>query len=146
MKKQLNRSIAFIIALVFVSFIHKFSLAFPNEPDGFGNIRWGIGIAELKDLNYIGSRGDRGEAKIFRRNNDIKSLGGAEIDSIEYEFFKDRFVSVTLRVKDLDNFVKLKNFLFEKHGRGEELIKGLRQFLWDGDKTIMLLISKQEIS
>jgi len=140
--------LCFIAIIAFTSLlsIHKYGIAFPSEPDGFNGIKWGTEIGVLKGMTNIEKKGIPKEIRVFKRDNDIKSFGGAEIDSIDYEFFKDRFVSVTLKVKDLRNFIILKKFLFKKYGRGEEMVKGLERFFWDGDKTIMVLISNQEIS
>ncbi|HON86532.1 MAG TPA: hypothetical protein PK864_10995 [Syntrophorhabdaceae bacterium] len=147
MTEKVSR-LRFTALIIFTSllFIYKYGLAFPNEPDGFNNIKWGTHIGSLKEMISVERKGNGKDTSVFKRKNDIKSFGGAQIDSIEYEFFHDRFVSVTLKVKDLRNFIILKKFLFKKHGRPEEMVKGLERFFWDGDKTIITLISNQEIS
>jgi len=120
--------------------------AFKKEPHGFRDIKWGTEINTLKNFRFQYSKGQNDATKVYVMDNDIKSFGGAELDRIEYEFYNGRFVSVSLKVKDLFNFIILKRFCFKEFGMGTELIKGLEQYFWVGDKSIILLISKQEIN
>ncbi|MCX8110734.1 MAG: hypothetical protein N3D15_05750 [Syntrophorhabdaceae bacterium] len=144
--KVSSRSIIISIALLLILLIHGTGNAFKNEPDGFRSIIWGTEIEKVKNMRYLYSKGTDNESRFYKIDSDIRLFGGAEIDSIEYEFYKGRFVSVILKVKDLGNFSILKSFLFKKHGIGKEPVKGLEAFYWAGDKTIMSLILKQEIS
>lgn len=121
-------------------------IAFKNEPEGFRHIKWGTNINSLKNFIFQYSKDKNDAIKVYVMDKDIMSFGGAELDRIEYEFYNGRFVSVSLKVKDLCNFIILKRFCFRKFGMGTELIKGLEQYFWVGNKSIILLISKQEIN
>ena len=68
------------------------------------------------------------------------------LNRIEYDFFRGRFVSVKLKIKDLYNFVILKNFLFKEYGPKEPFSDIVERYVWNGDKSKMVLYSNYEIS
>ncbi len=138
--------LANFLMLVTTLLFYSQGFAFTNEPDGFKEIKWGTHISKLKNLKYIYSKGVIGDIKVYKMDNDMRSFGGAEIDKIEYEFYKERFVSVSLKVKDLYNFIKLKKYCFKEFGMGKEIVKELEQYYWIGKKVIVTLISKHDIS
>ncbi len=144
--RRARHYLAAICFLTIILLFFKPSCAFMNEPYGFSGIKWGSEINKFKNLKFQYSKGVNNEIKVYVMDNDIRSFGGAEIDRIEYEFYNGKFVSVTLKVKDLCNFITLKKYCFREFGMGIELIKGLEQYFWVGDKSIILLISKQEIN
>lgn len=139
----------FILAISFCLIYIFFSacaLAFIKEPDGFNDIRWGMRIDALKDMEYMFDRDASGDIKVYKRAGDLEIFGGAKIDSIEYDFFRGTFVSVKLKIKDLYNFVIMKNFLFKEYGPKEPMSDILETFVWNGDKSKMVLYSNYEIS
>jgi len=127
-------------------FFREYGLAFINEGDGFNNIKWETEINTLKDMEYLFNRDASGDIKVYKRVDDLEIFGGARIDRIEYDFFRGRFVSVKLKIKDLYNFVILKNFLFKEYGPKEPFSDIVERYVWNGDKSKMVLYSNYEIS
>jgi hypothetical protein len=120
--------------------------AFQNEPDGYGGIVWGTDISALKGMKAAGVRPDSPDTKIYIRDGDILRFGGVDLKGIEYEFFKGKFLSVTLKVKDLVHYIALKNEAFEKYGHGKELHPAAERYFWDGATSQIYLISAFDLS
>ena len=120
--------------------------AFRNEPDGHNGIVWGTDISALKDMKEIGVRPDSPDTKIYVRDGDTLRFGRVDLKSIKYEFFKGKFQSVTLKVKDLAHYVALKRETFERFGRGRELNPLAERYFWDGATSKVYLISAFDIS
>src|SRR3990170_3555444 len=70
------------------------SFAFDKEPDGFRDIKWGTDIETLKDMKF---KGDYESSKIYTRENDRLRVGVAEVDSVEYFFWKGKFHEVDIK-------------------------------------------------
>jgi hypothetical protein len=68
------------------------------------------------------------------------------LDSVQYAFWKDRLVQVSVRVKDLYNFTLLRDALFDQFGKGRELSPRAERYLWEGSTTRMSLLSNFDIS
>lgn len=144
MKRQL------FSVFIFLSFIFLLSSGsaypFKNEPDGFNDIKWGTDIGFIKGLRYAYSKKGADEIKVYKKDDAIKKFGKAEIAYVEYEFYKGKFASVTLKVKDLYNFILLRDYCFRIFGRGSALVPKAERYFWDGEKTHIILISKYDIS
>lgn len=138
-----------IKALICPALIILFSVnafAFQNEPDGYGGIVWGTDISALKGMKAAGGRPDSPDTKIYIRGGDMLRFGGVDLKGIEYEFFKGKFLSVTLKVKDLAHYIALKNEAFEKYGHGKELHPAAERYFWDGATSQIYLISAFDLS
>lgn len=121
-------------------------LAFRNEPDGYGGIVWGTDISALKGMKEIGDRHDSPDTKIYVREGDALRFGSVDLKGIEYKFFKGKFRSVTLKVKDLSRYVALKKEAFKRFGRGRELNPHAERYFWDGATSKVILISAFDLS
>ncbi|OPY74416.1 MAG: hypothetical protein A4E64_02266 [Syntrophorhabdus sp. PtaU1.Bin058] len=138
-----------IIALLCSALIVGFAtgvLAFRNEPDGYGGIVWGTDISALKGMKAIGNRTDSPDTKIYVREGDALRFGSVDLKGIEYEFFRGKFRSVTLKVKDLSHYVALKKEAFKRFGRGRELNPHAERYFWDGATSKVSLISAFDLS
>ncbi len=122
------------------------AFAFQNEPDGYGGLVWGTDISALKDMKAVGARVDAPGIKIYVKDGDVLRFGRVDLKSIEYEFVKGKFRSVTLKVKDLAHYVALKKEAFRRFGHGRELNPAAERYFWEGSVSKIYLISAFDLS
>lgn len=111
----------------------------PNsEPDGFAGIKWGAEFSEVKsDMVELRSISDPAEPDVkikiyYTKKGDNLRMGGAQLDKIEYVFWREKFAEVRITATGPENFNHLKKFLFEKYGT---LDKFQGAYFWDGSVT-----------
>ena len=112
----------------------------PNsEPDGFAGIKWGTEFSEVKS-DMIESRSianpTEPDVKIkiyYTRKGDNLKMGEAQLDKMEYGFFRGKFADAQITITGPENFNHLKKFLFEKYGAVEKSTQGL--YSWNGPVT-----------
>jgi hypothetical protein len=115
----------------------------PNsEPNGFAGIKWGTEFSETKsDMVELGSTSDPAEPnvkiKIFytKKGDDLK-MGEAQLDKMEYVFWRGKFAEVRINATGPENFDRLKKFLFEKYGT---VNKFQGAYSWEGSITRIAL-------
>jgi hypothetical protein len=116
----------------------------PNsEPDGFAGIKWGTQFSEVKS-DRVESRSITNPAEpnlkikiYYTAKGDNLRMGEAQLDKIEYGFWKGKFAEVQITAIGPENFDHLKKFLFEKYGTVNKPVQGL--YSWDGSVTQMAL-------
>ncbi len=116
----------------------------PNsEPDGFAGIKWGTEFSEVKsDMLESRSVSNPSEPNVkikiyYIKKGDNLRMGEAQLDNMEYGFWKGRFAEVEIAATGLENFDRLKKFLFEKYGTVNKSAQGA--YAWDGSITQMTL-------
>ncbi|MGZ3513789.1 MAG: hypothetical protein ACXU9L_06750 [Thermodesulfobacteriota bacterium] len=116
----------------------------PNsEPDGFGGIKWATEFSEAKS-DMVESRSitepTQPDVKIkiyyTRKGNNLK-IGEAQLDKIEYGFWKGKFAEGYITSSGSENFNQLKKFLFENYGTVDKSAQGL--YSWNGPVTRIAL-------
>lgn len=113
--------------------------AFENEPRGYGGLLWGTKAAEVPDLQFIR---DEGNVRYYVRRGDTMTFGRAALGGVEYGFHDGELARVRLAVRDLLNFVYLREGAFRVYGQGKELIPHTERYYWDGFETRIELLSK----
>ena len=116
----------------------------PNsEPDGFAGIKWGTEFSEVKS-EMVESRSitnpTEPDVKIkiyYTKKGDNLKMGEAQLDKIEYGFFRGKFAEVQITAAGPENFNQLKKFLFEKYGTLDKPVQGL--YPWNGSVTRIAL-------
>jgi len=116
----------------------------PNsEPDGFAGIKWGTEFSEVKS-DMVESRSianpTEPDVKIkiyYTKKRDHFKMGEAQLDKLEYGFFRGKFAEVQITATGPENFNHLKNFLFEKYGTVDKSSQGL--YSWNGPVTRIAL-------
>jgi hypothetical protein len=116
----------------------------PNsEPDGFAGIKWGAEFSEAKS-DMVESRSianpTEPDVKIkiyYTKKGDNLKMGEAQLDKIEYAFWKGKFSEVQITAAGLENFNNLKKVLFEKYGTVDKPVQGL--YPWNGPVTRIAL-------
>lgn len=110
------------IALVFISITPAMHAdAFQNEPNGFRGVVWGSTISVFPNLNLI--LHEAYDCAVYAKDGDTLRIGGAELYSINYHFFQDRFYGVTMSSKmDVFNSAQyakdLRNIIVRRFGPG----------------------------
>lgn len=113
-------------------------LAFENEPNGFRGIKWGTDISTLKDLKHI--RDDHeGSVKYYKKEGEELKIGEAELESIEYGFWRGKLATVTVHTEGVFNYDKLITACKTKFGEPEQPDKKEATFVWRGKVTKMAL-------
>ena len=109
-----------------------------SEPDGFGGMKWGTPFSEVKsDMAELRSTNDPAEPNVkikiyYTKKGDSLKMGAAQLDQIEYVFWRGKFAEVRISSRGPENFDSLKQFLFEKYGTVD---KSQGAYSWDGGVT-----------
>lgn len=111
----------------------------PNsEPDGFGGTTWGTEFSEVKsDMGELRSTSDPAEPGVkvkiyYTKKGDSLKMGAAQLDNIEYVFWRGKFAEVRIFATGPENFDHLKQCLFDKYGT---IDKFQGAYSWDGSVT-----------
>jgi hypothetical protein len=113
-----------------------------SEPGGFGGIKWGTEFSEVKsDMVELRSISDPAEPNVkikiyYTKKADHLGIGEAQLDTIEYVFWRGKFAETRITGNGPDNFNHLKKFLFEKYGT---VGKSQGAYFWDGSVTQIAL-------
>src|SRR5262249_17028909 len=113
------------------------------DADGFRGIKWGTELSAVQDMTQIGTDPSYGGVKKYSKKSDELKIGGADLESIEYNFWQDKLFSVTINFKGSSNFSSLKDATFEKFGKGSKPNRFMETYIWDGDITGMMLQYKE---
>jgi hypothetical protein len=115
----------------------------PNsEPDGFDGIKWGTPFSEVKsDMVESRSISDPAEPNVkikiyYTKKGDHLKLGEAQLDKMEYVFWRGKFAEARINATGPENFDRLNKFLFEKYGM---VNKSQGAYFWDGSVTQIFL-------
>jgi hypothetical protein len=115
----------------------------PNsEPDGFAGIKWGAEFSEVKsDMVELRSTNDPAEPNVkikiyYTKKGDDLKMGEAQLDKMEYVFWRGKFAEVRINTTGPENFDRLEKFLFEKYGT---VNKFQGAYSWDGSITRIAL-------
>ncbi len=114
-----------------------------SEPDGFRGIKWGADISTLKDMVFVMTIDQN--AKRYERKGDELRIGKAKLDYIQYEFRNGKFYLVEMWFEGIENFNYIKETIFEKYGRGRIMSEKTESYLWEGEKTEMIMIFDVDI-
>jgi hypothetical protein len=145
MKNFKSWSIILIFVVGIFSCTQKSTSGFkPNsEPDGFAGIKWATEFSEAKS-DMVESRSitnpTEPDLKIkiyYTKKGDNLKMGEAQLDKIEYGFFKGKFAEVQITATGPLNFNHLKKVLFEKYGTVDKPVQGL--YPWNGSVTRIAL-------
>ena len=115
----------------------------PNsEPDGFAGIKWGAPFSEVKsDMVESRSISDPAEPNVkikihYTQKGDPLKMGEAQLDKIEYVFWRGKFAEARINATGPENFDRLKTFLLEKYGTVNQ---SQGAYFWDGSVTQIFL-------
>lgn len=110
-----------------------------SEPDGFRDIKWGTDLSSLSGMQYLRTEQSYGGVKIYLRDGDELTIGRANLNKIEYNFWKEKLCGVFIFTEGFTNFDGLKAAVFEKFGKGSQSNRFMERFAWFGAQTDMIL-------
>ena len=124
-------------------FVLLSSLAWAEDgPGNFKGIPWGsemdqgtefITLKEIRDFKFCS------------RSGEVPEIDGAQVEEIRYEFFKNRFYSVTVRFSGDRSFRSLLESLFRRYGAAEKRTKYMEEYEWSShDLNVILKYSDSE--
>ncbi|NIW95968.1 MAG: hypothetical protein GWN20_24740, partial [Phycisphaerae bacterium] len=76
-----------------------------RDPVDFRGIKWGTNIDTLSGFTHIGtekSSNGSGDLDEYRRDDDVLSIGNANVEKIIYQFWQGKFYGVKIIYKDWD--------------------------------------------
>ena len=144
MKNFMSWSIILIFVVGIFGCTQKSTYGFkPNsEPDGFAGIKWDTEFSEVKS-DMVESRSTSNptepDVKIkiyYTKKGDSLKMGAAQLDQIEYVFWRRKFAEVRISTSGPENFNGLKQVLFERYGTVD---KSQGAYSWDGSVTRITL-------
>lgn len=126
---------AILILILLVSSVS----AFKNDPEDFRGIKWGTTIDSLDDMKKISIEDDLHN---YSRLNDKMTIGDAKLDIINYIFWDNKFLAVSISGNGFSNFINLKNAVFKSFGAGFQFNEYIEEYKWGigkFDKTLIIL-------
>jgi len=146
MKTRKTLALTLTIILLFLTSLFTItSFSFENEPDGFRGIKWGTNISTLRGMTYVATQKFPGGIKVYTRQGDNLEIGGANLESISYGFWGEKFLMAIATTKGFSNWQPLQKATFAKFGKGYQSNKYIESYFWNGPITIITL-SYSEIS
>jgi hypothetical protein len=104
---------------------------FGGAPDlaGFRGMKWG---ANRTDFAGLALMNDDPIIHRYTRRNDQLQLGGVELESIIYNFYKGRFMGVSIEARGAGEWNRLKVMMFDKFGPAPNISakKSAEQYEW----------------
>lgn len=140
MKTRKTLALTLTIILLFLTSLFTItSFSFENEPDGFRGIKWGTNISTLRGMIYVETEEGFGGVKVYTRQGGNLEIGGANLDSIQYGFWREKFLMVITKTKGFSNWLPLKKATFAKFGKGYQSNKYIEKYSWNGSITKIIL-------
>lgn len=125
-RKLKSLAVFFSLFLIGCSAFGKSSKSRP-EPDGFRDIKWGMELSTLKDMERVEQDKSPGsDLAWYARRGESLAIGKANLEAIFYSFWMGSFQGVWIDFRGDENFAALKKELFERFGKvleSEELMK-----------------------
>jgi len=138
------RKLAFIGIIIFS--VTSSALAFNpgSEPDGFREIKWGTDISKLKGMEYLWT--DDSGVNVYKRNGDVLKIGRANVATIRYNFWKEKFFRVYITTNGLENWRVLKEACFDKFGEAYKPNNYKEYYLWGLGKITGMSIGYDKLT
>lgn len=127
-------------------------LAYPNEPDGFRNIKWGEDISKMETFKKVKKTlSDQSltlsylSDNVYIKKNEPLSFGDVKVKTMRWHEYDKKLVAVVIEDDSYATFLTLKNALIHKYGTPHETKepvefsdgqkKGIESYIWKGNKT-----------
>lgn len=98
-----------------------------EEPEGFRGIKWG---EHIKNIPGMGKIAPQDHIDIYKKEKDKLQIDETRVKTIEYYFFKDRFMGLYITFDGFYNFTAIKRFMFKAYGPGKKKNYYLDNFTW----------------
>jgi len=127
--------------LIFIFGLVSIGFAFQNEPEGFGELKWGDPPTE--DMRFLFK--EKTGITVYTSEKGL-FLGGVPLCSPSCFFYNQRFYLVIFSFKNKDDFYSLQTACKNRFGKptwespfGEEPLKEDYDLFWDGSKACVQL-------
>lgn len=116
-----------------------------NGSGDFRGLRWGISTSEVDDLVHIGTDESYGGVERYIRSNDSMVIGCANLERIEYGFWRDQLMTVFINCNGFSNYTCLKDATFKKFGAGFKGNRFMEQYSWHELPATFIMLEYSEI-
>jgi len=113
-----------------------------DEKNGFREYNFGVDTNAIPNLMFIGESG--GE-RSYKKTDEKMSIGDAEIESIQYIFYKNQLSSVYISTNNLTNSRAVLRVLRELYGNGYKPNQFMDKYNWSG-KRVYLVYDENSIT
>jgi|GEM_PF-4280499 len=131
-------SVFLFLAVAALSPVHApaASADFEGAPDlaGFRGMQWGANASDFQGLVKLN---DDPIVQRYSRQNDQLHIGGVGLESVIYNFYKGRFMGVSIRTRGAGKWQSLKSHMFEKFGPAPNTSsrKSAEQYEWRAGRS-----------
>jgi hypothetical protein len=109
-----------------------------SDVTGFRGIEWGSApCTGMEKLDRVD--GSYGGVDSYANSGDVLEIGGAKLDLIQYTYWRNRLLSVTILFSGHANFSVVLASLVERYGRGARPNQYLDEYLWNKTSGAMML-------
>ena len=112
------------------------AFAYQNEPYDFRGIKWGAKIDKLSGMVLTV---DGGDLKAYTKKSEEMVMGDAELNSIQYVFYKDQFYCVRIEFAGPSNFNRIRDQFLHMYGKPEGRQYYDRHYYWGGGTASVTL-------
>jgi len=117
---------------------------FLRKTEGFRRLAWGTDRSRIDGLVYIFTDSLNTDLRYYGMLGDDLIFGGADIVEILYGFRSDKFYSVDMFFKGIDNFSRLFSYCIDAFGETETIEADINGYEWSGERSIRQLIYNTE--
>ena len=117
------------------------------QADGFRGIKWSTEFSTLESqMEYLRTDPSYGGIKLYRKLGDELKIGGAELISIEYGFWQNKFSHVAIRFVGFTNFTAVRDAAFERFGSGHQPNRHIQRYYWLNNTDANITVEYSEAS
>lgn len=116
-----------------------------EEKYGFRDARLESDTTAFKDLNLLGYRQPYGGLQTYWRTNDPKQIGEAQLEDINYYFYKGKLLGIAIMMKYSTDGQAFLAMLKAKYGEGQRAASGGENYTWSS-KRVLLQYAEKPIS
>lgn len=114
-----------------------------NSPEGFRGLKWGDSAEKLPNKSLVEQDGDI--SQYYIRTDDKLSIGDANLETICYAFFQDKFRYVAIRFYGYENFDNLLRAFKAQFGTPKRPNRYLDKYTWM-DSDVFIIVQYNDIS
>ena len=115
------------------------------EIDGFRGLKWGTEFSTVESqMDYARTDPSYGGIKFYQKVGDEMKIGGAQLQTLQYGFWQNKFCGVVITFEGYSNFTAVKDATFEKFGRGHQPNRYIQRYYWLNDPGASITIDYSE--
>jgi len=130
-----------VLCFLLITLLYAVNAAADNEfsgaPDlyGFRGMKWGANVSDFQGLVKLN---DDPFVQRYSKKNDQLQIGGIELESIIYNFYKGRFMGVSIETRGTSEWKQLKYLVFKKFGPAPNISAhaAAEQYEWRASRSI----------